>query len=250
MILLHKILPVLLSPIFLIGLIAVIGAIRKSRGLVFVAVGSLYLLSTPMLANQIIRAIEHPFELRPSSSVTPADAIVVLSGMLMNVESTGGDISHQWGESADRFFGGLELLRAEKAPVLVWTGGRLPWDSHSLSEGELLMREALKIGFQRQQFLLTADVQNTAEEAKAVGELIGSEKSIVLVTSAFHMRRSLSLFRAQGFSVEPFAVDFRVSASRLTPMDFLPDAKALYLSSMASRELWGRLYYSLRQENE
>ena len=245
MIFLHKILSILLSPIFLVGLLAAIGAVRKSQRLVFVAVGLLYLLSTPIAANLLIRAVERPYQPIEASKIPNADAIVVLSGMLLNVEMPSGEVSHEWGDP-DRFFGGLELLRLNKAPKLVWTGGRLPWDTHKLSEGELLMQEAIKLGFSRERFLLTSDVQNTADEAKAVAKLLGPEKSIVLVTSAFHMPRSRALFEAQGLVVVPYAVDFKVSAGTTTPMDFLPEANALHRSSIAFREMLGRLYYAVR----
>lgn len=245
MIFLHKILPVLLSPIFLIGLLAAVGGIRKSRKLVLVSVGLLYLLSTPIVADLLIRGVEHPYQPRAASQVANADAIVVLSGMLLNVKMANGQISHEWGDP-DRFFGGLELLRLSKAPKLIWTGGRLPWDTHKLSEGELLMQEAIKLGFSKERFLLTSDVENTADEAKSVAKLIGAGKSIILVTSAFHMPRSLALFEAQGLAVEPFAVDFKVSARAVTPMDFLPEADALNRSSIAFREMVGRLYYAVR----
>jgi len=122
----------------------------------------------------------------------------------------------------------------------------MPWDTHKLSEGELLMQEAIKLGFSRERFLLTSDVQNTADEAKAVAKLLGPEKSIVLVTSAFHMPRSRALFEAQGLVVVPYAVDFKVSAGTTTPMDFLPEANALHRSSVAFREMLGRLYYAVR----
>jgi uncharacterized SAM-binding protein YcdF (DUF218 family) len=165
--------------------------------------------------------------------------------MLLNIEMGDGRISHEWGDP-DRFFGGLELLRLNKAPKLVWTGGRMPWDTHKLSEGELLMQDAIKLGFPRERFLLTTDVQNTADEARAVAKLLGKQKSIILVTSAFHMPRSRALFEGQGMVVVPYPVDFKVSASATTPMDFLPEASALSRSSLACREMLGRLYYAVR----
>jgi len=191
-----------------------------------------------------MRATEQPYQARSAAEVREAAAIVVLSGMLLSLPRSDGQITHEWGDP-DRFFAGLELLRLEKAPKLIWTGGKLPWDIHPLSEGALLMQEAIKLGFPKERFLLTPDVQNTADEAREVAQLLGRGSSIVLVTSAFHMPRAKALFESQGLVVEPYAVDFKVSARELTPMDFLPEAHVLHRSSIAFRELLGRLYYSL-----
>ena len=69
---------------------------------------------------------------------------------------------------------------------------------------------------------------------------------ILLVTSAFHMQRSKTLFERAGFKVEPFAVDFKVSQAKvLSVLDFMPNADALQQTETAWRELYGRAYYAL-----
>jgi hypothetical protein len=63
----------------------------------------------------------------------------------------------------------------------------------------------------------TPPVVNNAEEAMAIRRLLGPTSStptapsprILLVTSAFHMRRSQRLFERQGMQVLPFPVDFQ-----------------------------------------
>ena len=69
---------------------------------------------------------------------------------------------------------------------------------------------------------------------------------IILVTSAFHMPRAKMLFERQGFAVEPFPVDFRLSdRQRTTILSFLPKAEYLEDSEAAMREGVGILYYSI-----
>ena len=90
---------------------------------------------------------------------------------------------------------------------------------------------------------------NTAEEAVAIRKLLPAGQSrVLLVTSAFHMRRSQRLFERQGMQVLPFPVDFQargVWAGQLKqdPTQWLPSARALDDSSRALRELLGRLAY-------
>ncbi len=100
----------------------------------------------------------------------------------------------------------------------------------------------------------TQPVVNTAEEAIAIRQLLqAADRStisprILLVTSAFHMRRAQRLFERQGLTVVPFPVDFKASgiwAGQVwrDPTMWLPSAGALDNSSNALRELLGRLVY-------
>jgi uncharacterized SAM-binding protein YcdF (DUF218 family) len=87
-------------------------------------------------------------------------------------------------------------------------------------------------------------VENTADEAVAVKELIGPNKKIILATSAYHMYRAKRLFEKQGFEVIPFKVDYKVAQSlKTTILDFLPDAENLKQTETGIRELMGRLIY-------
>jgi hypothetical protein len=59
-----------------------------------------------------------------------ADAVVVLSGTL-SFSSSRERLIQEWGDP-DRFFGGIDLLKANKARYLVFTGGKLPWSNYPL----------------------------------------------------------------------------------------------------------------------
>ena len=87
---------------------------------------------------------------------------------------------------------------------------------------------------------------NTFDEAKSVSNIIPKNSSIILVTSAFHMKRAEFLFNNYNFVVFPFPVDFNSSSDDITFMDFVPSAGALSRSSGVIRELQGRGYYYLK----
>ena len=95
----------------------------------------------------------------------------------------------------------------------------------------------------------TGPVVNTAEEAVAVRMLMPRPQNrVLLVTSAFHMRRAQRLFERQGFEVLPFPVDFKTSGSWSgavwrNPMQWIPRADGLADSSVVLREYLGRLVY-------
>lgn len=204
----------------------------------------LYVTSMPVVARYAFRMLEGPAYRIDPLILPRADAIVVLSGMLVGVQSPSG-IVYEWSDP-DRFLGGIELFKVAKADKLIFTAGRTPWHSQTEPEGAILKRFAIAMGVPSDNILLTEVVQNTEQEARAVRKLIPTQRPhILLVTSAYHMKRSVELFVAQGLLVTPYPVDFRVEIRELTPMDFLPDASALATTSFAQRELLGRAYYGI-----
>ena len=183
--------------------------------------------------------------LSDASSAKTVDAIVVLSGMVRTINGKNG-LSYEWTEASDRIFAGIELIKENKAPIMVLTGGKLPW-SVGKPEGEYLRDVAVKYGVPNKNILLTENVENTDQEAKAVAELLNkASPKIILVTSAFHMPRAQKVFEAAGIKIEPFAVDFLSGAGKNTIMHFIPSAGALNQTSFFIREHIGRLYYNLK----
>ena len=179
--------------------------------------------------------------------VKTADAIVVLSGM---IEERKNAPLGEWSGAVDRFEGGVDLFNAGRAPLLILTGGWVPWTPNNKPEGEILALRAVKLGVPKDKILVTANVQNTEEEAIAVRQLgrnwwvTGSKPRIILVTSAFHMRRAEMLFRKNGFEVTPFPVDFDSSDScGITILSFVPSAQALARSETVIKEIIGFAYY-------
>lgn len=245
MIYLHKLLPLLLSPIVLVCALVLAGLWWKRRWLALAGVALLWLCASPWFSDALFRAVEQQAVRQSPAAVPQADAVVVLSGMLTTVPGAQGT-AQEWSDP-DRFFAGLELFAAGKAPKLVFTRGKLPWSVGEQAEGDVLRQWAEKQGVPPHAIVLTGLVENTQQEAAEVRRLFpSSETTVLLVTSAFHMPRAQALFAAQGLRVVPYPVDFKVLVRQTTLMDFLPDADALRWTDVAVRELIGRGYYWLR----
>ena len=255
MIYLAKILPVFLLPIGLtLGLI-LLGLALRRKSLVLAACAFLYICSTPIMARFSLNLIERGTERGRAAEAPNADGIVVLSsGRLV---APGAAKVSEWGDG-DRFFGGIELFAAKKAPLLIFTGGWAPWEPEARSEGEILVEYARMFGFPKDAVMTTDKVMNTAGEAEAVAALFKARRlgkvdgaqapwKILLVTSAFHMPRARTQFERQGFEVLPFPVDFLVSTgTQISLLDFFPSAGALSQTELAFREFYGRLIYRVR----
>lgn len=231
----NKILPIPFLPIGLTLLFILAGMVTQRRWLTGMGALVLWVFSMPVVGDFMMEAAEGFDEKVQMSNVQRADAIVVLSGVHLS----------------DRFDGGIELFRARRAPVIVFTRGNDPGEPNVLSQGEILREQAVHQGIAPSAIRLTGIVSNTKEEAVATGKLLGVKastgKKIILVTSAVHMRRAALVFEREGFRVECYPVDFRrIENGNSAFLNYLPDAEYLSESSIAMRELIGWLFYWIR----
>lgn len=242
MIYLHKILPILLLPTGLILGLLLLGLLTRRRSPIWAGLMIFWLCSTPLLSDRFMAAVEQHAQRLDPTTMPSADAIVVLSGMLETAPGPAG-IS-EWNRASDRFWAGLDLFQAGKAPRLIFTGGWVPWRPDQLPEGEQLRNIAEAQGIPPGAILVTGKVSNTADEAQAIQQLLTANPTILLVTSAFHMPRSQHLFERAGITVIPYPVDFYADLSQpLSILDVLPEADAFQQTERAWRELIGRVYY-------
>lgn len=247
MIYLHKVLPVFLSPILVVLGLAAIGVITKRRIWVVAAMGLLYAASTPLVAERLFARVEQGAERVPPSEVPVANAIVALSAGMRWVKTEDGFIA-EW-PTPSRFLGGVELFVAGRAPYLVYTGGKLPWQQGDETEGEVLKRYAERMQIPAHQILVTERAENTEQEARGVRKLLSAEQNqIILVTSAFHMKRARNIFEREGFVVTPFPVNTYVFADNINVLSFLPNPRALYSTHTALHEILGRTFYAFKNK--
>lgn len=254
---LHTFLPALMLPIGVTLLLLLVGVLSRRQTPILLGFIVLWLSSTPLIANVLVRSAEEWGERRQAIDASMADAIVVLSGG--RLVAPGAARVSEWND-ADRFYGGVELFQAGKAPLLIFTGGWAPWTPKAKPEGEILIEFAQALGVPALNMLTTGRVINTEEEARMVAALIDRQHKtdkdlrskwtargqlrILLVTSAFHMRRAQSLFEREGMQVIPFPVDFKVDEGQvLSFTDLLPSAQALKYTELALREVYGRMFY-------
>jgi len=98
-------------------------------------------------------------------------------------------------------------------------------------------------GIPAENIVLEDKSRNTAESAKNIKELLGKEP-LFLVTSAYHLPRSVETFEKAGLNPVPAPADFKVEG-QYNILDFFPDAKNLRNSDLAFHEYFGIIYYRL-----
>jgi len=245
MIYLHKILPLIFRPLFFCLFLIILGIFLRSKRISLSGVILIILCSLPIVSKNLIYYLEKDYKLQKPSEINSADAIVVLSGMIRQIK-TNQNINYEFRGSVDRVLSGIKLYKSNKSSSLIFTRGKVPW-SVGIPEGEYLKDFAISFGIPEENILLTSEVQNTDQEAKAVKDILPKGKeNIILVTSAFHMPRAIKVFNAAGLNPVPFAVDFKSSYEKITFMSFLPSAGSFQETSFFVREMIGRVYYHLK----
>ena len=142
-----------------------------------------------------------------------------------------------YGDSAtERHSDSISLLGSKKY-IEVSEGVIEKYNLTKLSEGDVLKKYAIEYGINADDILVTKDALNTFEESEAVQELLGENKNIILVTSAFHMKRAKFLFEKQSLRVIPYKVDYLSTTNpKLHFIDFLPSSSGLQKTEIALRE--------------
>lgn len=144
------------------------------------------------------------------------------------------------------------MIKSRKANFLIFTGGYSPYESNLPLEGDVYIKKALSLGIDKSFLYSTTSASNTAEEAYQTKRLLQkkfpSSPKIILVTSAFHMKRAKKIFERQNIKVIPYPVDFQSKESFYdinfkNPNNWFISSINLHKSSLAIREIIGRIFY-------
>ena len=218
----------------------------RSRRLVALALLSLALLSSKFVSDELMLVLEDQHPYRTQETIPRADVAVVLAGMVNSL--TGKKDRPEFISSADRILLAADLLRQGRIDTILISGGTGLISQAGESEAKILRRWLLKQGFRKEQILIEPDSRNTAENAMETAKLAHKQewKKILLITSAFHMPRSVLCFQKVGMEVIPIPTDYYTLRVFPGPEAFVPTPGGLTLSTMALKEYLGIIAYWLR----
>ena len=235
-------------PVFMIiALIALFrmqaGWIRRIYGLALLGI---LLLSSSFVSGALMAPLEDHYPYRTVAETREADVIVVLAGMITPL--TGHEDRPEFLSAADRILAGEELLRAGRAPRLLISGGSGLMLQTGESEAVILERWLESRGWDADRILIEGGSRNTAENAIETAKILEERgwERVILVTSAFHMPRSMGCFRKAGIDARPFPVDYYRHKIFAGPESLVPSISGLRLSTIAFKEYVGLAAYRLR----
>ena len=174
-----------------------------------------FVFCSTSLSNHLLASLERPYAGVDISKLPQADAVVMLGGQ---IAASANDIFRfHVTDAADRVITAIELVRQGKARALVFGGGDHGAGPGGLTEGEALEHwiRAWQVSNANVPIYILGSSTSTREEAERAKTLIQREgwHRIILVTSAFHMKRSEAVFRNLNIPVTCVACDFRALSS-------------------------------------
>jgi len=222
------------------------GRARAGAALVAVAVVGLWMASAPALVIPLMRAVESRYAEVPPEDAPVAGAIVLLGGGVHPYDPS-QHRSPQLNAAGDRVLHAARLYRAGKAPLVIATGAALG-EGPELAQAEAAARLLVEAGVPRDAIVSEPRSRTTWEDARFVKELVDARgiRDVLLVTSALHMPRALSVFERFGVHAIPAPTDFEADAVRTGLLGWLPDVGALDMTSRVYKEYLGALVYALR----
>ncbi len=249
--LLSKLLPLFVYPLgssLLLSLLAFIGWRRWQRGarvVLGVAVLWLWVASSPWFSQWLMGTLEKQFPPVSLSQLPAADVIVLLGGMTSGVIP--GTNRVDLSDSVDRLLFARELYLAGKAPLILLSGGNAKeYEAEAVSMRKILV----SLGVPATALLLEDGSRNTHQNAQFSLPILHSLKArrILLVTSAYHMRRAINEFESSESKIEiaAAATDYQRTNKPYTLLYWLPQAAALQVSTRAIKEYLGQAFQYLR----
>ena len=214
-------------------------ALASASILLFLAFGLL------PLGKMLIEPLEERFPPWDASRGAP-DSIVVLGGAI-DPELVPVRRASELNEAAERVTVIAELARKYPSARILYSGGNGSLLPRGRGEAPIARTLLETFGVPARRLILEDQSRTTAENAEFSRRLVmpRSGERWLLVTSAYHMPRSIGAFRKAGFAVEAYPVDYRTTGAADLWIPFDSVATGLRRTDTAAREWVGLLVYWL-----
>lgn len=215
----------------LAGLAAgLLGWRRLARWLTAIALVGLAVIAFSPVSLLVALPLEERFQ-PPDPAPEKVDGIIVLGGSVNTIIS-----SHRnrltLTDSAERIADAAALARRYPDAVIVYTGGAASIFASKVTEAEVAARYLESFGIAPERTIIEDRALNTWQNAVLSKELVkpAAGQTWLLVTSAFHMPRSVGVFRKAGWpGIVAWPVDYRVGG--------LPDARRVRTNAPLGMQL-------------
>lgn len=244
----YKILQMFLLPSIFIFLFLLLGLIfiflkRKKTGRILLIIGLafFYLFSITPAADLILAPLENQYAEIKETQLDSANIIVLLMGGIKNKE-----LPKTSALSESTMFRTAEALRIyfakkENHPQIIISGNN-PL-SPETKEALLVSEFMESLGVSEEDIILENESRNTLESSKEVKEIVKNEP-FFLITSSYHLPRSMESFQRQGMNPFPAPADFKREGD-YNLFDFFPWPENLHKFNLAFHEYFGILFYRL-----
>ncbi|HOJ43652.1 MAG TPA: YdcF family protein [Syntrophorhabdaceae bacterium] len=182
---------------------------------------AIYLISIEPVKDLFIIPLEDAYKVPQIETIRTYDAYVVLGGGINeNAPDLNGE-GQLTSESLPRAVDAFRLYKIEKKPIIL-SGGRVYGKK---PEAEIAKKFLISLGVDEKDIIIEENSRDTYENALLVKEILknkGLEK-IVLITSAFHMKRSVQLFKRHFSYILPYPTGYRTSRTDYNVISYMPN---------------------------
>lgn len=247
---LSKILYYVLMPAGLLTLVWLAALLTRStlrrRRLLWLAFAIWYVFANGFLSNELARWWEYA----PVTLAAPKQPRV---GVVLTGGITRPDVEPfnrvYLGDQADRLGQALLLYKAGQIRKILISGGMASLLARrQTDEGQMARRFLLAAGVPENDILLENKSRNTEENARFSVPILKRQfagYSVVLITSASHMRRAVGCFRKKNISVTAYPAAFMAQQRQFGLDQWLPSEHALLDSFYLVREMVGYGVYKM-----
>lgn len=221
----YALIPFILLPGIFITLLIISGIwflFRENRklGIVNLIIGALmWLLSISPISNFMLRGLESSIGVPKNPK---GDVIILLGGGVYDGAPDLSGIGTPSGMMLSRIVTAVRLQKRLKIPIIVSSGTVF---QHVRPEAPIVKRFLVDLGVPDSAIIVEDKSRDTSQNAKYTQEICSGSgfKTPILVTSAFHMKRSIMNFKKVGIEVIPFPAHFQSWKDRRYGwIDFLP----------------------------
>jgi uncharacterized SAM-binding protein YcdF (DUF218 family) len=245
-----KVLWVIVQPVSITLILLLIGLLlsftrlrRMSRFAILLGFVVLGLSAFSTLGYVLVRPLEATF---PAPDAPPANVtgiIVLGGGMDVEINSVRG--GYELNRAGDRFVAVVHLAQLYPDARLVLSGGVGDIDQEGEPEAIAAQRMLVALGVDPARIVVETASRNTNENAVMTRDAIDPRpgETWLLVTSAFHMPRSVGLFRKAGIHVIAWPVDYRGTGTEGFGITAHQPVENVATTTLALREWTGLLVY-------
>jgi uncharacterized SAM-binding protein YcdF (DUF218 family) len=216
---------------------------KRKKNLLIAACVVFLLFSNGWLLNLFARIWESaPVTIEAGKKYS---CIIVLGGFV----SADRDNNGYFNLSSDRFIQGVKLYKEGHADHILVSGGNGNLLKHTFKESRWAATQMQGMGVPSSAILIENDSRNTLENAlftKRVLDSAGLKPPYLLVTSAYHMRRSVWIFNKEGLEVIPYPCNYFAGRGSFNPMDILPQVHIMDFWFIYLKEVVGYYVYRLK----
>ncbi|MEL7148727.1 MAG: YdcF family protein [Bacteroidota bacterium] len=244
---LSKLLRFAISPTSWVVLLVIYVMLTKKTGRKKIAsyllAGFLIFFTNPLISNLVMTAWETAPV--PYDKISHHEYGILLTGVTVSNQQP-NDRTH-YKKGVDRVLHTVDLWKKGIIDQIVVTGGSGLISGSKQSEAAGISKTLIAAGIPKEKIILEEAARNTAENAINTQQLIGTEKKVLLITSAFHMPRASGCFKKAGFQATPFATDLYSTPITWEPDSWLlPNSTALHKWDILTKEWVGYIVYVVK----